>query len=79
MNTHLSEDTLIKYQFDLLDDAERKIAADHLADCVQCQAELDELAQRFSLLDVLNDEMGLSDELLHKTVATSKVKKSQVI
>ena len=75
MNTHLTEDMLIKYQFDLLDEGEKKISADHLADCDQCRSEFEELVERFSLLDVLNDEMEVSDELLQKTVASSLVSK----
>jgi negative regulator of sigma E activity len=70
MKSHLTEDILIQYQFDLLDDTQRSEASAHLEECGQCREAFAALQQRFSVLNVLNNEEVISDELIQKTIAS---------
>jgi len=70
MKPHLTQDVLIQYQFDLLEEAQRNEAATHLEECSQCRKALEKLKQRFLSLDVLDNEEVLSDQLVQKTIAS---------
>ncbi len=72
MNRHLTKDELIKYQFDLLEQDEKTSAAEHLAQCSECQAELENLQDKFSALDLLSNEAMLGEELIVSTAAQAK-------
>jgi hypothetical protein len=65
---HLTEDTLIQYQFDLLSDGKRQQAAEHLRECADCRQALGALQEKFGVLDVLGAQEAVSEELLAKTV-----------
>jgi hypothetical protein len=71
MKSHLPQDTLIQYQFDLLEEAQRHEAAAHLNECSLCRQKLEGVRRQFSTLDVLNNEDAtLPDELIQKTLAS---------
>jgi hypothetical protein len=70
MNLHLTEDSLIQYQFDLLDDTQRRQTAAHLEQCAECRQHLDQIRRQFSVLNVLGNEASVSDELIQKTIAS---------
>ncbi len=71
MKSHLTQDTLIQYQFDLLEEAQRHEAAAHLNECSLCRQKLEGVRRQFSTLDVLNNEDAtLPDELIQKTLAS---------
>jgi len=69
MNRHLTQDELIKYQFQLDAEQRRASAAEHLAQCERCASQLAQLQRKFSLLDVMSDDWQASDELIGETLA----------
>lgn len=70
MKSHLTQDMLIQYQFDLLDEAQRLEIASHLNECSLCRQKLEGLRRQFSSLDVLNEDTTVPDELIQKTLAS---------
>jgi hypothetical protein len=76
MKSHLTEDILIQYQFDLLDDAQRCEVSAHLDECGQCREKLERIRRQFSALNVLDNEAAVSDELIQKTIASIRQPKS---
>ncbi len=59
--THLDEFTLQEYADDALDTEQQQIAANHLAVCSQCQAELTTLQQLSTMFNALADEPLTTD------------------
>ena len=68
--THLNEDTLIRYTFDLMDGSDRKVAEHHLDGCGWCREALGQLQAKFAVMDVLADETP-SEVLIQQTLAVS--------
>jgi hypothetical protein len=68
MNQHLTEQQLIDYQFKLASEPEAKAAQAHLDECEQCRQRLQKLVRKFATLDLLRDEVEVSEGLLSKTV-----------
>ena len=66
---HIDDDNLIKLCFDLLDDVQQAQVQAHLDECASCQQRLDGLRKRFSVLDVLRDQGGVSGELVQQTLS----------
>lgn len=79
MKSHLTQDNLIQYQFDLLEEAQRHEAAAHLNECSLCRQKLEGLERQFSTLDVLNEDATLPDELIQKTLASLRQTKPMPI
>jgi len=74
---HLSEEQLIKYQFELLEEDERAGIAEHLEHCAACRSALEQIDQRFSSLDLLDRQEVASEELITRTLTgVSEVKAS---
>jgi len=69
MKDHLTEDQLIKYQFELLSEKQMKNAAAHLEKCLFCRERLEHIAQKFAALDLLKEDAVASDRLISKTLA----------
>ncbi len=69
MNSHLTEQQLIDYEFKLSPGAEMKQARAHLEGCEACRLRLQSLSRKFASLELLRDEAAVSETLLHKTVA----------
>ena len=71
MNGHLSQNTLIKYLFNLNEESKADIAK-HLDQCPQCAARRDQLKAKFATLDTLNEEIKADEALIAKTIAAAK-------
>jgi len=72
MMRHPSEDKLIKYQFRLLDETGQQKITEHLEGCEKCRGRLAQIAEKFSALDLLKDEINVSEELIADTVSYAK-------
>lgn len=68
MNTHLTDQQLIDYQFDLASEADAKEARIHLEGCDACRRRLHELSRKLNALDLIRDEVKASRELLSDTI-----------
>jgi hypothetical protein len=68
MNQHLTEQQLIDYQFNLASEPDREAARTHLDECEECRQRLQKLVRKFASLDLLRDEIGVSEDLLSRTV-----------
>ncbi len=66
MKSHVSEEQLIQWLFDLADPAEAKIIADHVALCDACTVLKTQLEHRFSQLDVLQGDPIVSEALIKR-------------
>ena len=67
MMRHFSEDDLIRFQFNLSDEQGDEISA-HLAECEQCCGLLKQLKNTLSALDLLEEDINVSDELIRLAV-----------
>ncbi len=68
MREHLSEDKLIKYELKLLSDKQLRNAAVHLAACDSCREQHKKLKGKYAGLELLREEVGASEELIHRTL-----------
>ena len=68
MKPHLTERELIEYEFKLTSDIQAKKAAEHLAECRQCREHLEQLKRKFAALDLLREEVRVSDDLISQVV-----------
>ena len=67
MNQHLTEQQLIDYQFKLASEPDMNAAQTHLDDCEECRQRLQGLVRKFATLDLLREDVGISEGLLSKT------------
>jgi len=65
---HLTERELIEYRFKLASDSRIEKAAEHLSRCGQCRKHLEKLVRRFAALDLLREEITVSNDLLRQVV-----------
>jgi len=75
---HLTEDQLIKYNFNLCEPTQAQEYCTHLAGCPECAQSLEKLKQKFSSLDLLSAETAASDELVQKTIAAAAKSETKV-
>ncbi|MHC4113662.1 MAG: anti-sigma factor family protein, partial [Planctomycetota bacterium] len=68
MKAHLTEQELIEYQFKLASDVQVGEIAGHLEDCSQCREHLEKLQHKFSALDLLREEITVSEDLISRVV-----------
>ena len=68
MKRHLTKQELIEYRFKLGPDAEAERAGEHLAECEQCRAELEGLERRFASLDLLREDVKVSEDLISQVI-----------
>ncbi|MEN6425802.1 MAG: DUF4139 domain-containing protein [Phycisphaerales bacterium] len=68
MNTHLTDQQLIDYQFDLAEEAASNEARAHLEKCETCRKRLQELARKLSALELIRDDVKASPTLLSETI-----------
>jgi len=68
MKRHLTEQELIEYRFKLGADAEMDRAREHLAECENCRAEMEKLERKFASLDLLREDVKVSDDLISQVV-----------
>ena len=64
MKRHLTEKELIEYQFELASPAQMKKITGHLRDCGQCREHLERLKRKFSALDLLREDVEVSEDLI---------------
>ncbi|MHC4704825.1 MAG: DUF4139 domain-containing protein [Planctomycetota bacterium] len=68
MKAHLTERELIEYQFKLAPEAQIEQAEQHLEACRDCRESLERLKNRFAALDLLREEVEVSEQLISKAV-----------
>ena len=68
MRHHLTERELIEYQFKLVSDSRMKKAAEHLERCSRCRENLEQLNRKFSSLELLREEITVSDDLVSQVL-----------
>ncbi|MFH1882732.1 MAG: DUF4139 domain-containing protein [Planctomycetota bacterium] len=66
MKNHLTERELIEYQFKLVSDMQIKEAAEHLQSCGECREHLEKLQRKFAALDLLREEVEVSEDLISR-------------
>ncbi|MFC1739307.1 DUF4139 domain-containing protein [Planctomycetota bacterium] len=69
MNRHLTEEQLLKYQFNLASQEQMTEIEEHLQSCDECSKLLEGLKKKFAALDLLKDEVEVSGELVDKVMA----------
>ncbi len=79
MNSHITRNTLIDYQFDLLDEQKTLAVKAHLDQCSVCRQRLDILIAKFTALDCLKEDITAPEQLLSGVITkVSKDTKSRV-
>ncbi len=66
MEHHLTERELIGYQFKLASDIRMKEIAEHLEGCGECREHLEKLQRKFAALDLLREELEVSEDLISR-------------
>lgn len=74
MSEHIKNDDLIRYQFDLTTPEDATVIARHLETCELCRAKVQKIEAKFAQLDILQDDMKISSELLEKTARQVQTK-----
>jgi anti-sigma factor RsiW len=72
MKHHLTEQELIEYQFKLASDFRMEEIAEHLAGCAECRKRLEQLSQKFAALDLLRDEVKVSEDLISQVIEQAR-------
>jgi hypothetical protein len=72
MNRHLTERELIEHQFKLASEADSQQIADHLQQCDKCRADLEHLKHRFAALDLLRQDVRVSEELISQVLEQTR-------
>ena len=67
MKSHITEDQLIQWLFDLAEPVEASAIADHVARCEACSVLKRQVEQKFAQLDVLEGDPLVSEALIQKT------------
>jgi len=68
MKHHLTERELIEYQFALGSEVRMRKIAGHLGGCAQCCEHLEKLKRKFAALDLLREDVELSEDLISQVV-----------
>jgi hypothetical protein len=68
MMRHRTEQELIEYQFKLASVPRMRKTAEHLGKCGQCRELMEKLRQKFAALDLLREEITVSDDLVARVV-----------
>ena len=69
MKSHITEEQLIQWLFDLADAHEARAIGDHVASCDACTALKTQVEHKFAQLDMLQGDPVVSDALVQKTRA----------
>ena len=72
MKPHLTEQELIEYQFALGSEVGMRKTAGHLGGCARCRAHLEKLKRKFAALDLLQEEIVVSEDLISQVVEQAK-------
>ena len=73
MKRHLTEKELIEYQFELASESRSEEISDHLEGCAECRQQAERLKRKFATLDLLREEVEVSDKLISETVDQAKM------
>ncbi len=68
MKEHLTEKELIEYQFKLASDIRMEEVSSHLESCAMCREYLERLKRKFSALDLLREDVKISEDLVSNVV-----------
>jgi len=68
MKHHLTERELIEYQFALGSEVRMRKIAGHLGGCARCREHLEKLKRKFASLDLLREEVEVSEDLISQVV-----------
>ncbi len=68
MKGHLTNKELIEYQFKLASDVQMKGVAEHLEGCAKCREHLEQLKRKFSALDLLREDVEVSEDLISQVI-----------
>ena len=68
MKRHLTEKELIEYQFKLASQSRMERARLHLGECTACREHLEELKQKFTVLELLREDITVSEDLISQVV-----------
>ena len=68
MENHLTENELIEYRFGLSSEEQQNISSEHLADCAECRERLEKLNKKFAALDLLREDVHVSEELISEVL-----------
>jgi len=72
MKGHLKERDLIQYQFELASKRRMEEISGHLELCQECQSRLQHIKQTFSALNLLREEIEVSDDLLKRVTEQAR-------
>jgi len=72
MNGHLTERELIEYQFKLASDRQIGETTEHLSGCAECREHLKQLNRKFAALDLLREDIHVSEGLVSQAVEQAK-------
>ncbi len=72
MEHHLTERELIEHRFRLTSDEQAGAAAEHLARCTECRSRLEQLSRKFASLDLLREDVQVSQELISQVLEQAK-------
>jgi len=72
MKRHLTERELIEYQFKLASDIQVEKTAEHLEECGECRGRLERLKRKFAALDLLREEVKVSDDLISQVAEQAR-------
>ena len=72
MKRHLTEKELIEYEFKLASVGPAGEIAEHLESCGDCRGNLERLRAKFAALDLLKDDVEVSEELIARVVGEVK-------
>ncbi len=68
MKGHLTDKELIEYQFKLASDIQMEEISGHLESCAKCREHLEQLKRKFSALDLLREDVKVSEDLVSQVV-----------
>ncbi len=68
MKNHLTQQELIEYQFKLASDTRMGEIAGHLEVCAKCSEHLQKQQRRFAALDLLREDVTVSEDLISRVV-----------
>ncbi len=77
MKDHLTQKEIIEYQFKLASDIEMQRIAKHLEQCQICQSNLKRLKRKFASLDLLREDVKVSDDLIAQVL--TKIEKPEKV
>ena len=79
METHVTEQQLIDWLFDLAEPEAAEWIAAHVATCPTCQQAKEVLQQKFATLDLLQGDPEVSEDLIQQVTAQATVPRQRLL